>query len=156
MFPAVPLGPGRRQREAADSTWSAPAQHVQPWLDSLAYRIDTPEGSIVITGDTEPCQSVIDIARGADMLVCMCWDDQPATADCGEANGHTGTTGAAGMAQEAGVGMLVLTHMNQHISSHGPLEKGLADIGRIYDGQVVFAEQLLRLDLRAERGVPDA
>jgi ribonuclease BN (tRNA processing enzyme) len=52
---------------------AAPAEHVQPFLDSLAYRVETPTGSIVFTGDTQPCQSVIDLARGADALVCMCW-----------------------------------------------------------------------------------
>ncbi len=46
--------------------------------------------------------------------------------------------------------MLVLTHMNPHIAR--PLEKGLADIGRIYNGQVVFAEKLLRLELRRSSG----
>jgi ribonuclease Z len=127
---------------------AAPAEHVQPWLDSLAYRIDTPSGSIVITGDTQPCQSVLDLARDADMLVCMCWDDQAVMEECGEATGQTGTTGAANMAREANAKTLVLTHMGPHISSQGPLEKGLADIGRLYDGRVVVAEELLTLDLR--------
>ena len=31
---------------------AAPAEHVQPWLDSLAYRVDTADGSVVFTGDT--------------------------------------------------------------------------------------------------------
>ncbi len=35
---------------------AAPAEHVQPWLDSLAYRLDRGDGSIVFTGDTQPCR----------------------------------------------------------------------------------------------------
>lgn len=52
------------------------AQHVQPWLDSIAYRLETAAGSIVFTGDTEPCDSIVALAKDADLLFCMCWDNQ--------------------------------------------------------------------------------
>ncbi|MCH2508464.1 MAG: MBL fold metallo-hydrolase, partial [Dehalococcoidia bacterium] len=55
---------------------TAPAKHVQPYLDSLAYRFNTPDGSVVFTGDTEPCDSVIELAKDADLMLCMCWDEQ--------------------------------------------------------------------------------
>jgi ribonuclease Z len=143
------IGPGVVHTGKDWQVTAAPAEHAQPWLDSLAYRIDSPGGSIVITGDTQPCRSVIDLARGADMLVSMCWDDQEAMDECGEATGSTGTTGAARMAQEAGVKTLVLSHMGPRISSHGPLENGLGDIRQVFDGRVIFAEELLALDVRA-------
>ncbi len=66
------VGPGE---VASGKNWevtAALAEHVQPFLDSLAYRVDTPDGSVVFTGDTQPCQSVIDLARDADMMLCMC------------------------------------------------------------------------------------
>ncbi|MGB1749150.1 MAG: MBL fold metallo-hydrolase, partial [Dehalococcoidia bacterium] len=82
---------------------SAPAEHVQPYLDSLAYRIETKGGkSVVFTGDTQPCQSIVDLAKGADVMLCMCWDDQECMDEDGEAPGQCGTTGAARMAEEAG------------------------------------------------------
>src|SRR5688572_25815410 len=65
------IGPGPVHAERDWRVSAAPAEHVQPYLDSLAYRLDSPEGSIVFTGDTQPCQSVVDLARGADLLVCM-------------------------------------------------------------------------------------
>ena len=34
------------------------------------------EGSVIFTGDTQPCDSVTELARGADLMLCMCWDDQ--------------------------------------------------------------------------------
>ena len=43
----------------------------KPWLESVAYRIDSDHASIVFTGDTEPVDSVVELARGADMLICM-------------------------------------------------------------------------------------
>lgn len=124
---------------------SAQAEHVQPWLDSLAYRVDSPEGSVVLTGDTSPCPSVTDLARGADLMLCMCWDDQEIMEQNGEFDGQCGTTGAARMAQEAGVKKLVLVHIGPHLSGHGPMEKGIADIRRIYDGEIIFSEELMRI-----------
>ena len=44
---------------------SAEAVHVQPFLDLIAYRLETEAGSIVITGDTEPCDSVVELARAS-------------------------------------------------------------------------------------------
>lgn len=144
---AKDVGPGLVHQARDWQVVATTAEHVQPWLDSLAYRIDTPDGSIVITGDTQPCQSVVDLARGADLLVCMCWDDQERMEELGEAPCQCGTTGAAKMAQEAGVKKLVITHMGPHIASHGPLEKGLGDIAKIFAGEVIYAEELMTLAL---------
>jgi len=129
------------------SVTAAPAEHVQPYLDSLAYRLDTADGSIVFTGDTQPCQSVVELARGADVMLCMCWDDQERMNENGEFGGQCGTTGAARMAQAAGVKKLVLSHIGPHLSQHGPLEKGIADVSKLYDGAVLFAEELMSFEV---------
>ena len=51
---AKDVGPGRIFSGPDWEVTAAPAEHVQPYLDSLAYRIDTPDGSVVFTGDTQP------------------------------------------------------------------------------------------------------
>ena len=139
------VGPGKVYSGADWEMSAAPAEHAQPYLDSLAYRLDSAEGSIVFTGDTQPCQSVIDLARDADMMLCMCWDDQELMELNGEAPRQCGTTGAARMAQEAGVAKLALVHVGPHLSRHGPMEKGIGDIKGIYDGQVVFTDELMSI-----------
>ena len=126
---------------------AAPAEHVQPYLDSLAYRLDTSQGSIVFTGDTQPCASVVELAQGADLMLCMCWDDQEVMLQNGEAEGQCGTTGAARMAQEAGVKRLAVVHIGPHLATHGPMEKGIGDMRAIYDGSLIFANELSTLDL---------
>ena len=141
------VGPGKVYSGKDWEVTAAPADHVQPYLDSLAYRIDSSEGSAVFTGDTEPCQPVVDLAKDADVMVCMCWDDQEVMEANGEAHRQCGTTGAARMAQEAGVKKLVLVHIGPNLAGHGPMEKGLGDIRSIYDGEVVFSDELLSVDV---------
>ncbi len=142
---AKDVGPGAVFGGKDWQVTSAQAEHVQPWLDSLAYRVDSSEGSVVFTGDTRPCPSVTDLAKGADLMLCMCWDDQEIMEQNGEFDGQCGTTGAARMAQEAGVKKLVLVHIGPHLSGHGPMEKGIGDIRRIYDGEFIFSEELMRI-----------
>ena len=144
---AKDIAPGPVHSSGEWRVTSAQAEHVQPWLDSLAYRVDTAEGSIVFTGDTQPCDTVTELAQGADMMLCMCWDDQEVMDENGEAGGQCGTLGAARMAQEAGVGKLVLVHIGPHLSGHGPMEKGIGDIRRAYDGEIIFSEELMRITL---------
>ncbi len=142
------VGPGRVFTADKWEVTAAPAEHVQPYLDSLAYRVDVKGGkSFVFTGDTQPCEPVIDLARGADVMMCMCWNDQDAMEADNESRGQCGTRGAARMARDAGVRKLVLVHMGPNVSSHGPLEKGLGDIREIYGGEVIYAEELMKLGL---------
>ena len=124
---------------------AAPADHVQPWLDSLAYRVESDEGSFVFTGDTSPCDSVVKLAKDADVMLCMCWDDQEVMQQNGEFQGQCGTTGAAEMAQAAQVKKLVLVHIGPHLSQEEPMNKGVRDIERIYDGKVIFSRELEHL-----------
>ena len=144
---AQDVGPGLVTSGADWEITAAPAEHVQPYLDSLAYRLDSSEASIVFTGDTQPCQSVLDLARDADVMLCMCWDDQEIMNENGEAAFQCGTTDAAKMAQEAGVSKLVLVHIGPNLSSHGTMENGIGDIKKIYDGQVIFSDELMSFEV---------
>lgn len=136
------IGPGWTMETDHWRVAAALAEHVQPWLDSLAYRVDTEAGSVVITGDTQPCASVQDLARGADTLLSMCWDDDESMIASGEYQAQTGILGAARMAAQAGVRRLVLTHMGPHISTPAVLEEWLAKAARLFDGEIVVGREL--------------
>jgi ribonuclease Z len=144
---AKDIGPGKVFSGKDWEVTAAPAEHVQPFLDSLAYRVDTPDGSVVFTGDTQPCDSVADLARDADVMLCMCWDDQEIMDADGESPGQCGTIGAAELAEKAGVKKLVLVHVGPHLSQHGPMEKGIGDVREHYSGQLLFAEELMSFEL---------
>ena len=142
------IGPGTVITSKRWKVTAARASHVQPYLESLAYRIDTTGGkSIVITGDTEPCDTVIDLARDADIMLANCANNQSTLEDQGLDHGQSGTIAAAQIAQTANVKTLLLTHMGPTFATHGPLEKGLGDIRQHYKGQVIFAEELMKLDI---------
>ncbi len=144
---AADIGPGDVIEGPGWMVRSADAVHVQPFLDSLAYRIETPTAAIVITGDTEPCDSVIDLARGATALVSMCWDHQQTMDECGEAPGQTGTIGAAHMARRAGVEKLILVHRGPGLEGRESEEKARSDVQEVFEGEVTLADELDVVDI---------
>ena len=140
------IGPGFVYNGPDWQVTSAQAEHVQPWLDSLAYRVDSEAGSIVFTGDTMACQSVEDLARDADVMLCCCWDDQERMSERKD-SGMCGTVDAAQLAQRAGVKKLVLVHIGPNVADHPNMEKAIGDIKAAYDGEVVWGEELLSFPL---------
>lgn len=110
-----------------------PAKH-RP--ESIAYRLEGEYGDFVYTGDTEYAESVVELARGAHTMLIECSfpDDAPVP-------GHLTPSGVARVANESGVGRVVLTHVY-------PQAEGLdlvAEVGRGYGGEVVLAEDGLKL-----------
>jgi ribonuclease BN (tRNA processing enzyme) len=143
---AKDVGPGK---VFSGSNWevsAAPAEHVQPWLDSLAYRLDTEEGSVVVTGDTAPCDSVIELAKDADVLISLCTYIQEDIAGTPEAEFMCGSETVAEMAQAAGAKKLVITHQAHPLDQPGETERALRDITRIYDGPVVWGKELMAFE----------
>jgi ribonuclease BN (tRNA processing enzyme) len=125
--------------------------HARP---ALAYRFDTPDGSVAFSGDTTVDDDLIALARGADILVHQ-------VADLGYlarhgftgaalermAGLHTDVTEVGGVAERAGVGELILTH-------YLPAEPGAIDeqqwagrAGRGFRGRTTAGRDGLRRTL---------
>lgn len=52
-----------------DVVVSAGQVRHEPCENSVGYRVDTPDGSVAITGDTKVCDEVAELAAGVDVLV---------------------------------------------------------------------------------------
>jgi len=96
-------------------------QHA-PVFPALAYRVDAPSGSVVFSGDTGPCDNVVRLARGADILVHEVIDLEFVSRRVAHlpnhdaltthmAKAHTSPEEAGRIAAEAGVTTLVLSHL---------------------------------------------
>ena len=126
---------------------AAPAHHTEPWLESLAYRVDSDEGSIAFAGDSAPCDSLRALADGVDSLVVHCWNHQHTFAESGEGLGEMGTLDAAKLAQEYGIKRLIVNHYTPALAKPGSKERAIGDIARIYGGEIVFTHELMVLPL---------
>jgi len=60
--------PGLVYRDARVMVHAALVEHP-PLVPAFAFRFDTPDRSVVFSGDTTPCKALIDLASGADVLV---------------------------------------------------------------------------------------
>ena len=133
-------------------------QHA-PVFPAFAYRFDTPDGSVVISGDTAPTPNLVALADGADVLVHEVFADDrldPPEEEVGDdvweaqqrhhhlVSSHTAVSQVGKIAAEAGVGRLVLTHFT-------PGDDALADdywLERVrpsFDGEVIVGHDLLEL-----------
>jgi ribonuclease Z len=98
-----------------DVVISAVAVHHEPVLPAVAYRIDGPGGSVVVSGDTAVCAEVEALAAGADVLVHEVRLRSFAEAVAGthyEAISayHADAVDLGAAAERAGVARLALTH----------------------------------------------
>ena len=116
--------------------------HVQPQLTCLAYRLDTPYGTIVFGGDTAPTRRLTDLARNADILIHMCHFINDVELDPRITGCCSGHLDAARTAREADVGTLILTHVTEQLEPPGVRERLVAEAARIFGGHIVFAEDL--------------
>jgi ribonuclease BN (tRNA processing enzyme) len=108
-------------------------------IPAYGLRVEADGQVVVYSGDTGPCQQLVDLARGADVLLC-----EAAFVESGDNPADLHLTGkqAGVAAAEAGVGRLVLTHIppwhhpdvplaEAREAFHGPLEA--AATGSTYD-----------------------
>jgi ribonuclease BN (tRNA processing enzyme) len=117
--------------------WSVQAFSVSHIESSLAYRITDDRGRVLaFTGDTDLCESVIEMARGADLLLieASCPDGQ-------KIEGHLTPSEAGQIARRAGVGRVVLTHFYPACDQADML----GQLRRTFEGEAVVAEDGMRL-----------
>lgn len=135
---------------------TAAVVHHPPVTPAFAYRFDAADRSIVISGDTTLSKSLIELAEGADVLVHEALfvpgvDRMVARVPNAPAlrrsilSHHTSVEDAGRVAREAGVKMLVLSHL---VPADDPeiSEQMWIDAAREhFDGEVIVASDLLEI-----------
>ena len=118
---------------------SAPTEHGIP---SFAFRIDSREGTVVISGDTRPCKSVIDLARGADLLIheCSFPDDM---IEFARETYHSVPSEVGDVANQAGVKKVVLTHLFPPCK--GREMEMVESVRSKFGGEVICSHDLLEI-----------
>ena len=120
-----------------------PVRHGS-WKHAFGYRFETADRTIVISGDTAPCQSLIDHAEGCDILIhevysAKAFKERPPEWQRYHAAFHTSTKELAEIATQVRPGLLVLTHQLFWGKTEADL---LAEVRESYDGPVVSGRDL--------------
>lgn len=130
------------------------AAHVQPYLECLAFRIDAAEGSLCYSGDSGPCEALVELARGCDVLIHMNHyfsGREPSPSFHAACGNHRDN---AALAQRAGVKTLVLTHLTPEIDDPQLRDQILREIREDYDGRVVWGEDLMEIPIGPTASAP--
>ena len=129
-----------------------------PVFPSFAFRFDTDAGSVVFSGDTARSDNVVRLARGADVLVHEAIDldhyrsvGTPDVVLSHLEQSHTTTEDVGRVAQAAGVGTLVLSHLAPGAEGTVPDGRWVSRARRHFDGHVVRARELMRLRVGTQR-----
>jgi len=141
------VGPGKIAESDAWTATAARVHHIEPWLESLAYRFDTAEGSILFAGDCADCPELRALAQGADTLVLACayvGDYDPVVADV-----ITGAAEAGEIAHEAGARRLILSHFSPAFCRPSTREKALAEAAQSFTGDTLLPNELTTVELMA-------
>ncbi|WP_129710870.1 MBL fold metallo-hydrolase [Haloactinopolyspora alba] len=125
--------------EVFGRTWRTTSFRVDhhPVCEAFGYRIDTHDTSVVISGDTRPCDNLIDHASDADVLI-----HEAIYPGYGYPAYHTLSSDVGRVAAKANARHLVLTHL---LPGHLPDERWLDDVRLHYTGRATVGRDLMRV-----------
>lgn len=152
---APPIDPWRVYEDERVAITATLVQHA-PMAPAFAFRFDTEDGSVVISGDTGPCDNLVRLARSADVLVHEVIDEeyvarayengrteQQRSMIAHHLSAHTTVPQVGEIAERAGVGRLVLSHFVP-----GDIDiPRWHEAGRHFSGDLVIGEDLLRIPI---------
>jgi ribonuclease BN (tRNA processing enzyme) len=161
----IPLRPLVNVHEIVDGGLLFEDENVQvraaivdhpPVVPSFGFRFDCPDRSIVISGDTRPSDNLIELARGADVLVHEAF--YPAGVDrlvAGVPNAstlarsirshHTSAADAGRVAQAAGVKTLVLSHLVPADDPEITEQMWVDAAAKAFNGRIIVGGDLLEI-----------
>jgi ribonuclease BN (tRNA processing enzyme) len=117
---------------------------------SYGYKVTTSEGLIVISGDTGPFEGLVDIAKGADVLIYEAyatkgWEQRDSVWQRYHALFHTSGSFVGKVARQAGVATVILTHQLLWSATEQDL---IDEVRDQFGGRVISGQDLDIFDLK--------
>lgn len=137
------IEPGLIYEDARVRVAAFPVQHGS-WPQAFGFRFDTPDRTIVISGDTRPSATIAENCQACDVLIHEVYSQagferrEPVWQRY-HAAFHTSSHELGEIARRARPGLLVLYH--QLLWGSTP-EDVLAEIATVYDGPVAYGNDL--------------
>ena len=156
--PAPDVTPLHDGQVIETDTWKVTVREVihQPGhIEPYAFRLETDEGTLVYSGDTGPCEAIEELAEGADLLIHMCYFISGSFMKPDQRLTSSGHLESARTAAKAGVKTLVATHFTPQMDALGIKERCLAEMREIFDGRIIWGEDLMEISL-GDEAVPHA
>lgn len=128
-----------------------------PFEHAFAFRVDSKDRAIVISGDTAYCDAMVDLSRGADLLLHEAMHEPGIDAMLAArpyvppglrnflVNGHTSAQDCGRIAARAGVRTLALTHLLPSDDGLVADDVWISEAARHFDGKIIVAQDLMIL-----------
>ena len=120
-------------------------EHVQPYLDSLAYRVEHKNQTIVFSGDTRPCEALVDISANADALVMECARLDREMKGNATSQSESSALDAGKVAKEANVKNLILTHQVHYLDEYK--DEVINEVELNFKGNIIWADELMTIKI---------
>ncbi len=109
-------------------------------VPSLGYRIEGEGNTFVYSADTEPCDSIMELTKGADVLIHEC------SFPLGlEVTNHTTPDMLAPYLDKIDANRVYLTHLYPHMQGHE--EEALEYLRKNFKGNIEIATDLLEIEI---------
>jgi ribonuclease Z len=133
-----------------------------PVVPALGFRIDRGGASVVFSGDTNKCDSLVRASRNTDVLICEAMNANLLRVMVERLNAagnartasimqdvpdyHSDTIAVSEMARDAGVRKLVISHLIPPVPNEGPLvDAFIAGMSDVFTGEIVVGRDLQRI-----------
>ncbi|UGV41623.1 MBL fold metallo-hydrolase [Methanococcoides orientis] len=109
-------------------------------VPSLAYQVRHDGQTVVYSGDTEPCEDIMELAQGCDMLIHEC--SFPLNF---EMTNHTTPDMLRPYLKDTGIRGVYLTHLYPHMQGHE--EEALEYLKKEFEGEVHIPFDLMVVEI---------
>ncbi|MDX2678209.1 MBL fold metallo-hydrolase [Streptomyces sp. NY05-11A] len=113
-------------------------------IPAFAVRIETTDALLVYSGDTAPCTSLAELAKGCDVLLCEAESAQPPTEG---APVHHTPEDAGETAAAAGANRLIVTHVGRFLTP----QEALTRAATRFTGPIDYAAPSATFTIRQDR-----